>query len=261
MVTYNPDWTILKEAIASFLDQNSFNELRVWDNSPTNQLETLLTQDFPTRVTYRHSPQNIGFGAGHNRNFIDCSSDYFCLLNPDVQFTPTSLDQLVAFAEERPSVGLLSCHILNPDGSPQVVHKLMPAFREYVFLILKRLLRLSESKATSHQDIYTTSERYLPILSGCFMLFKTEHFRELKGFDERFFLYFEDYDISLRSFLMGKSAIVNDISVTHLWQRGSHKNFRLFLIHLSSGIKFYGKWGFTKSFPNKINKIATGKNT
>lgn len=261
IVTYNPDWPILKKTVASFLALNSSSEVKIWDNSPLNTLEKLLNQTFQIRVVYTHSPHNIGYGAGHNRNFKNCTSDYFCPLNPDIELTPQTLVDLMKYADQRPSIGLISCTILNPDGSPQKVHKYLPSFTHYVSLIFKRLLRAPETPTTHTQYDTQRKASHLPLLSGCFMLFKREHYQELGGFDERFFLYFEDYDISLRSFLMNKSTIVNDLSVTHHWQRASHKKFRMFLIHLASGLKFYFKWGLTKKLPTKINQISVQRDS
>lgn len=253
IVTYNPDWLPLKEAIESFLLINPTCEIQIWDNSPDTALKERLKASFSERVFYRHSLKNIGFGAGHNHNFKVSEGSYFCILNPDIKMEPQALKDLIDFGESNPSVGLLSCTILNQDHSHQLVHKFLPSFYHYISLIARRLLKLKtlEDHHTMYDFNKTTSR--LPLLSGCFMLFKSEHYKELKGFDERFFLYFEDYDISLRSFLMGKSIILNQVSVVHIWQRGSHKKFKLFMTHLISGLKFYAKWGFTSSFANKIN--------
>ena len=90
-------------------------------------------------------------------------------------------------------------------------------------------------------------------MSGCFMLFTRKHFQELNGFDDRFFLYFEDYDLSLRSFLTQKSIILPAVPIIHGWARDSHKNSKLFFVQVKSGFQFYIKWGFTSRLARQVN--------
>ena len=77
------------------------------------------------------------------------------------------------------------------------------------------------------------------------MLFKTEDFKTLEGFDERYFLYMEDADICRKIDLLGKKKLYYPkVKITHQHQRGSSKNIKLFFHHISSAIKYFLKWGF-----------------
>ena len=85
-------------------------------------------------------------------------------------------------------------------------------------------------------------------VQGSFMLFKTKDFIDLKGFDQRYFMYMEDVDICRRIDLSGKKKLYfPKVEVTHTHRKGSSKKIRLFFIHMSSIIKYFMKWGFNRS--------------
>ena len=82
-------------------------------------------------------------------------------------------------------------------------------------------------------------------VQGSFMLFKTKDLIDLKGFDQRYFMYMEDVDICRRIDLSGKKKLYfPKVEVTHTHRKGSSKKIRLFFIHMSSIIKYFMKWGF-----------------
>lgn len=259
LVLYNTQWEDLKIAVDSFFFSAPEAELHIWDNSPDTTLGNKLQADFGHRIRYKHSPQNIGYGSGHNQNFKNSQGEYFCILNPDIVMSAATLPSLVRFTEANPKIGLVSCLIKSVDGSPQEVHKLMPSFKDYVVNTLRRFLKLQENQS-QWQLVVTRKVAQYPMMSGCFMFFTRSHFEELQGFDEQFFLYFEDYDISLRSFLLEKSAVVQDIAIIHKWQRASHKHWKSFLTHSQSGLKFFNKWGFSSKTASRINMLTQSRN-
>ena len=79
--------------------------------------------------------------------------------------------------------------------------------------------------------------------TGCFMFFRTEVFKELGGFDERFFMYLEDCDIARRAAEKYKALHYPMATVYHLWERESKGNKKLLLIHIQSILKYFLKWG------------------
>jgi hypothetical protein len=86
---------------------------------------------------------------------------------------------------------------------------------------------------------------YPDFIHGCFMLFKTKDFKNIEGFDERYFLYLEDADLCRKIDAVGKKKLYYpNIEITHQHQRGSTKNIKLFFYHLSSAFKYFLKWGF-----------------
>ena len=82
-------------------------------------------------------------------------------------------------------------------------------------------------------------------ITGCFHLYKTNDFVALNGFDERYFLYMEDVDICKKIDDLGKKKLYfPQEEIIHVLKQGSSKNIKLFIIHASSAIKYFLKWGF-----------------
>jgi hypothetical protein len=84
----------------------------------------------------------------------------------------------------------------------------------------------------------------IPIISGCFMLFRTRKLQELEGFNPRYFLYFEDFDLSLRASVNGKLAYVPAMRIVHLGGHSARKGWRHISLFARSGIRFYSTWGW-----------------
>ena len=82
--------------------------------------------------------------------------------------------------------------------------------------------------------------------TGCFMFIRTELFREIGGFDKRYFMYFEDCDLTREVNARSRTVYYPGATVYHEWGRESKKNFRLKLIQINSMLRYYSKWGFAK---------------
>lgn len=258
IVVFNPKINILVKTIQSFLDDYDNSQVYVWDNSEvTNSLKKSLNTYFTENVFLITDGKNLGYGIGNNRVFENIKNqefEYFCILNPDLEIPAGSIRTLTDFMEKHQSYGLATGLIQDLSGNIQKVHKLIPSFYDYVTVLAKRFLLKINAETTSNDNFEYPSHNFsLPIISGCFMFFRKSHFQELKGFDKHFFLYFEDYDLSLRSYLLQKSVILPEVKIIHHWARDSHKKIKLFLIQFKSGIYFYKKWGFKSTFSKKIN--------
>ena len=94
------------------------------------------------------------------------------------------------------------------------------------------------------QDVKITGPTQIAQATGCFMFIRTELFRQLDGFDKRFFMYFEDIDLSKRVNRVSKVMYYPYVSVYHEWERGGAKNMKLLLIQISSMFKYFLKWIF-----------------
>ena len=85
----------------------------------------------------------------------------------------------------------------------------------------------------------------VPCLSGAFMLFRRSVLEKIGGFDPRYFLYFEDFDLSRKVNSAGyRTVFYPYVSVTHKWERAQHKNIKMAFIFVLSGIRFFNKWGW-----------------
>lgn len=245
IVCYNNMREELIKVISSVLNSRDVNVfLYVVDNSPTDVLRNLFED---THIKYVFNNSNIGFGAGHNiaiRKSIAAGFKYHLVLNPDIYFDPSVLYTIVEYMEQN-EVSLLMPQVVNPDGSIRKVRRRLPTpiniFGRFFFPSF--LYRQVENRYRTI-DIDYHKICSAPFLSGCFMFFRTSELKRLGGFDERYFMYFEDADISRRFYQNSDIVYYPKVSVVHLAHRESHKNVKLLRIHLKSAIQYFNKWGW-----------------
>lgn len=177
-----------------------------------------------------------GFGANHNQAFRRCTTPWFLVLNPDIRFDRDILAPLVAQA--RPDSGLLTPRILEPGKAEPEQHRALITPRE----ILVRRRPDYARPAVPH---------WIP---GLFMLFRSDAYREIGGFDERFFMYGEDFDICARTQLAGwKLQVAEDLLVLHDARRASRTSHRHLYWHLTSLLKVWSSpafWRFRSALRN-----------
>lgn len=105
--------------------------------------------------------------------------------------------------------------------------------------IVKTRLDLYEMRDTGYNKIVD-----VPFISGSFMFTRASIIKQLNGFDERFFMYFEDVDLCKRVRTVSRSLYCPDVSVVHRWERASHKSLKWTFVFALSGLKYFYKWGF-----------------
>ncbi len=244
IVTCNNEKNIL--SVLNSIYKNSKNfilDTFVVDNNSTDNTVSLVKKHFP-QVNLIVLPKNKGFGHGHNQVLNKISSDYHVILNPDITFNTNILDDLSSYLDANPEAVIVSPAILNSDGTPQDLPKHNPKIK---YLISGRMEHLG-SIFKKWRSEYTYRDKLIkgPIevdfCSGCFIMIKTEVFKKLNGFDERFFMYFEDADLTRRAKKYGKAIFNPLLKATHSWERTSSKQFKYMCIHISSMIKYFYKW-------------------
>jgi GT2 family glycosyltransferase len=255
IVLYKNDERINK-AINCLLEANVFNQIFLIDNSPTDVLKHKLANvlQLPS-VTYIFNNANIGFGAAHNIaiRLAMKGSDYHLIMNPDVYFEPTVPSSLVAYMEQHLEVGLVQPKIFYPNGELQHNCQLLPT---PVDLILRRFIPsflIKKRMGQFHLKFFSyNQEMGIPYLLGCFMLFRVRALMDIGLFDERFFMYPEDIDITRRMYTKHKSIFYPSVSIVHEHEQGSYKSLKLFYIHITNMIKYFNKWGW---FFDKERKV------
>lgn len=231
---YKENSSILKATINSFLSIDHKKRLFLIDNSPSTELEYLGDQK---EVEYIHTGKNLGFGNGHNFILDQINSDFHLVLNPDISFEAEVISVLINQLHKEKNTAFITPKIIYPNGDLQIVCRKHPTF----FKLIKRKFR----NKNEYPDQDFSKFFYPEFIHGCFMLFKTNILKELNGFDDRFFLYMEDADICKRIEKKGMNILyLPVVQVTHHFRKGSSKNLKLFLVHTSSAIKYFLKWGF-----------------
>lgn len=224
-------------------------QLYVVDNSPNPQ----RLSDFNVPgITYLRAPSNNGYGSGHNialRQVIDTAEFHF-VLNPDIYFGSIELEKMLAFIKTDPAIGQVMPRVTYPDGSLQYLCKLLPNpadlfLRRFPFGPLKwRQKARTERFELRHSNYNKILD--IPFLSGCFMLFRTSALRKIGLFDERFFMYMEDTDITRRMHAEFRTVFYPGATVVHDHTKESYKSFRALRVHIWNSIKYFNKWGWIR---------------
>lgn len=176
-----------------------------------------------------------GFGVNHNFAFKQCMSEFYCVLNPDISFIENPFSELLKTLAQ-PRVGLTAPIVCNSDGGIEDSARYFPS----PWSILVR-------KFTQYKDSFDVQTGGDPLcvewVAGMFMLFKSNVFRSLQGFDEGYYLYVEDVDICTRAWMNQYKVVINpSVMVIHDAQRASHKNLRHMSWHISGLIKYFLKY-------------------
>ena len=201
------------------------------------------TQGNPdTQIEYLHLP-NKGYGAGNNvaiRLSMTEGYRYHLVLNPDVYWDNGIIEELMAYMDSHPRVGLVMPKVLYPDGRFQLQAKPLPGLTDFLLsrIGLRRRLQKKWIEKLSRLD----DPVEMPFLSGCFMLLRNETLAETGLFDERFFMYCEDLDLTRRIARRYSTVYYPRVSIYHDYNRESTRSARLFLHHMVSAFRYLAKW-------------------
>lgn len=255
IVLYNSDFVEISNLVNSLKENTSINRVYLVDNSPIRNIEFEKCN-----VNYIFLGKNLGYGAGHNIAIQKTKDDgikYHLVLNPDILIEPNVLDRLFEQMENNNDIGLIMPKIKYPNGQIQHLCKLLAT---PVDLIGRRFIpfpKWIEKRNKKYELQFTGYDKTMlvPSLSGCFMLLRTEILKQVGGFDERFFMYCEDFDLCRRVGRVSKTIYFPEVSVIHNYEKGSYKNYKLLKYHIVSAIKYFNKWGwFFDKERERINK-------
>lgn len=242
IVNYNDQETILK-TIGSLLEYTKGVTLSIYvsDNQSTDRSVEEIKKHFPS-VTVLENKSNNGFSAGNNAVLDRLDSDYHAIVNPDIEVTSDVLTQMVDYMEQNSDIGILTPKILNFDGTEQFLPKRIPKFRYLLGGRLPFAFMKKYRREFTMEDMVIDKPVEIDFCTGCFMLVRTDLFRQIRGFDERYFMYFEDADLTRKVQKYKKTVFHPDLFVYHRWHRADLKNIKLLMVHISSMIKYFWKW-------------------
>ena len=181
--------------------------------------------------------RNLGFGAANNEGLKHASHDYVAFVNPDVTVNYGDLPALADRIDQRG--GLASPQLINDDSSSQPNGRGMPLLAHKIF---NRISKGSQPRNQYLLHARRNEERFVFWLIGAVVGGRAETFTQLKGWNELFFLYYEDKDISVRAWRAGFSVVLcGQFQWTHGWARETTR-FRIvpWAREISSLVKFYG---------------------
>ena len=194
---------------------------------------------------------NPGYGRAVNRLVVRLGQlpPYIGVLNTDLSWQPGTFQHLLGWMQQHPNVNLAVPQILDELGTLQKLCKHHPTVLGMFsrrFLPnglkpawLKRYDRWYVMADQNYQEVFEA-----PYLSGCCMLMRSEAFCSAGGFDERYFLYLEDADLTRSLARHGRCVHLPVASVVHGWGRGNYRNLRLMAVNLISAWHYFRKWGW-----------------
>ena len=210
----------------------------------------------PLNLDFAKSPQvtiittnkNLGYGRGHNLALAASKGRcrYNLVMNTDLQMEREVVPGLVAFMDSHPEAGLTMPKVRYPDGSIQRLCRLLPVPADLLgrrFFARTRWAQARNAKYEFHDWNYDTIAEF-PFLSGCFMLIRRSVLDAIGYFDERYFLYAEDLDLSRRIHAAARTLYVPTQTVVHEYRSQSRPSFRRLRYAAVSLIRYFTKWGW-----------------
>ena len=244
IVLYHPDWQQVTDLTEVILQSDHVDCVYWIDNSPTQH----TFESLDSRIKYRHNPYNMGYGAAHNiaiRESIYDDIPFHLVINPDIILTRDALDSMLQFIAQHPEVGSLMPRVTYPDGQIQRLCKLLPTPLDVFgrrFLPAQWMHRRNqtyEMHASGYDRIMN-----IPYLSGCFMLLRTQAVKQARLFDERFFMYPEDMDLTRRIHRDYLTVFFPHATIIHNHEKASYKSLKMLWIHIVNMCRYFNKWGW-----------------
>lgn len=267
LVVYNSELTLvattlacLREAVAHAGSQGllASAEVLVVDNASTGdyarRLRPLLNQGGVGAVPWREqlveAGDNAGFGAGHNLALRHCgASDYHLILNPDVELAEDALTRACRYLAANRDVVLVAPRVYGRSGEVEYLCKRYPSVTVLVvralgFGWLRRLFAASLARYELREQASATQPLPVPLASGCCLLVRRADLDAVQGFSERYFLYFEDFDLCLRLAPRGGLLMLPDMHIVHHGGYAARKGWRHIRLFARNGLRFFARHGW-----------------
>lgn len=261
-VTFNSDKEILRDTLKSISLSSQYaikqgllhsTYLYLIDNGPnTENLETIQSlgaefTDYFSKIIVKTGHGNVGYGGGHNLAIFESEADYHLILNPDVIADEKNIAIGVDYLNSHPKVGMLAPDAFDANGDRQFIAKRKP---ELVVLIARALklpvnwkwLKKKMDQYEYRDKIPATRPFEIELASGCYMFCRSALLKQEKGFDTRYFMYFEDFDLSIRFRQCSKIVHMPEIKIIHLGGNTSSKGIKHIYYFCKSFKRFYMKY-------------------
>ena len=217
------------------------------DGAHASVLSTLARRTGWPDVTVLSGHGNVGYGAGHNLAIRSATTPAYLVLNPDVELDANALRAGLATLAQT-GVVLVGAVGRSGDGMPGYLSKRMPSvwtffLRGFAPAWLKR--RFDQQLAHyEYRDLPTEGVSEVILVSGAFMLCRTDALHAVGGFDERYFLHFEDLDLSLRLATQGRVVSDPQVTLVHHGGNSASRGFAHLRVFVRSGLRFFNTHGW-----------------
>jgi GT2 family glycosyltransferase len=250
---------LLKHCLQGLLDAKIGveHEIIVADNASKDGTKEMCARKFPS-VRFLENAVNIGFGRANNAAMKEARGEYFVILNPDTCIFPGQFEKVLAYAESHPDVGVVGAKLMNPDGTTQTSCYRSPKW----FTPLTRRMFFGnmpfgkrENARFLMTDFDRKETREVDWVQGSFMCVPRRVVDEVGGFDDRYFMYFEDIDWCRRIRASGRRVVYfPEAAFIHYHRRESDGGGLIQTLrrktaryHIASWIQYVWKWRGQKS--------------
>jgi GT2 family glycosyltransferase len=268
IVTYRPDWQLLERclrklalAVGAARESGIVRTVNVAliDNSADRGIAAKVIElgktrfaDSGVQMTYLHGHANIGYGAAHNLVLHGSGADYHLVLNPDVELAADAIVNGVRWMNAHPDVGAIAPQVHRRDGAREYLVKRKPAvldlaLRGFLPTLGRTLFRRRLDRYEMRDVVDADPAREIvdiPAMSGACMLVRRKAIDQTGGFDPRFFLYFEDFDWTVRLNKVARTAYVPSFEVVHHGGGAARKGMKHIGHFVRGGWRYYRKHGW-----------------
>lgn len=245
IVTYKTDLKELTRCLNLLFDSGLVSRVFIVDNSREKYIEEFCYRY--TDVIYIGC-DNVGYGAGHNQalrrvNYFS-GDKYHLVINSDVYFKPGVLGKLVEYMDTHKDVAQVQPRIVLKNGYIPS-RNMLPTPMNLIFRIFLPK-SVAEEMNYKYWSKYNEKEMNVPVPYhlGSFMFFRTECLMFEGRFDERFFMYLADVDITRRMHRCYRTMFWPKVTVIHARRTASHKSIKMLIIYIKDIIKYFNKWGW-----------------
>jgi len=211
-------------------------EIIVVDNASTDGSCEMILQHFPEIITVCNK-ENVGFSKANNQGVARAKGKYILILNPDTLLSEDTLQKIFSFAEKSPTLGAISVPLYDGTG------KFLPESKRNIptpWVSLKKLL--GKSKLYYAEHLKEDESGNIDILAGAFMWLEKAKYQEVGGFDEDYFMYGEDIDLSYKLLKKGfQNYFFAPTQVIHYKGESTQKDTKYLKYFYSAMHIFYTK--------------------
>lgn len=253
IVLYRPKWEQeVLPLVGELLKVQNLQKIYLLDNSEKSWLREHVDMQkspfLPNKVRYMAMPENLGYGKAHNvalRESAYHKTEFHLIMNSDIRVKAKDIDAMHDWMIANPEVGQLMPKVVNPDGSQQYLAKRLPKPMD-VFgrRFLPKWINEKRNRRYELRDMDLERPINAPYLSGCFMFLRTKAAVKAGLFDERFFMYPEDMDLTRRIHRNYLTLYYPQWTIVHDHAQASYKNKHMLWVHIQNMCRYFNKWGW-----------------
>jgi N-acetylglucosaminyl-diphospho-decaprenol L-rhamnosyltransferase len=219
---------LLENLLKDLVTFDEIKKLIITVNIPEKKYKVpILLKD---KIQFIYNDTKKGFGSNHNYAFKYCQTEFFCILNPDVKIRKNPFSEMICKARQM-KLTLIAPIVTDTEGTIE------DSFREFLtpIKLFKRFIKSEDYYPRVEDDVI-----YPDWIAGMIMLFQGDIFRDLGGFDEKYFMYCEDMDICQRAKSKGyRLGVLKSQEIIHFARRDSQKKLKYLLWHITSLVRFW----------------------